>query len=711
MQLAIIAGFVWTLGDGYLHEKSINTSVVIKPVALIEGKVDNLVSSKLDYKRYFITVIKINNEHLSPLTVLIKCYLDCPELRAGETWQLLVKLQPPSSRYNPDSFDTERWLFSQEVAATGYLVNSRRNIKLSDSTGIAGYRSDLKDKLATNFTDDLVFSSLVALLLGDRSELSDEQIKHLSESGLSHLVAISGLHVSLAMFPGMLLGASVWYLGIGRTGISRQSLQWLGASATAFSFSMIAGFGIPAQRALIMALALSLIHFIGKPSSSIQRLSLTLTIILVLQPRATLALSFWLSFIITCLIVWGTNVRINYKTWNLIYLQCFLALFIYILQLFVFGKYSLASLIHNLWAIPYISLVLLPMALFWIVLEVILTITCLEIINDILGFLVYYFWYLLNLTSSVTSSLVLSHFNDVLLTILVLIVSLVTWFVRSLKSRITGIIMLCLLGRQTITDDSLILTALDVGQGTAIVISTSRQLILYDTGYGNQDYQAITSVLPQWMHRRGIDKIDSLIISHSDADHRGGFGWLTNNINISSIISNEDFNTPASTTHRKCEKGKQLQMGQLIIELLWPAFNYLDNNLQTSNDDSCVVLIKYGGRKILLTGDIGKAVENKLLTDYPDLTVDILSVPHHGSDTSSSHALLAHLKPEIALNTSGYLNRFGFPHKDVVSRYQQHGIQFYDTASAGAIEITITKSGEIILRLSRQQNPALWRRN
>ena len=148
-------------------------------------------------------------------------------------------------------------------------------------------------------------------------------------------------------------------------------------------------------------------------------------------------------------------------------------------------------------------------------------------------------------------------------------------------------------------------------------------------------------------------------------------------------------------------------MSQANVTILSPP---QDTNW-SDNDSSCVLLLEYGGVQILLTGDIERAAEARLLRDYPHLTVDVLLVPHHGSKTSSSPALLKQLQPTIAINTAGHLNRFRLPHPSVTRRYEQMGSQFYDTAVHGQITLNISPSGQLNVHSSRQQNPALWRRN
>jgi len=228
------------------------------------------------------------------------------------------------------------------------------------------------------------------------------------------------------------------------------------------------------------------------------------------------------------------------------------------------------------------------------------------------------------------------------------------------------------------------LVVFDVGQGLSVLIQRDNKAILYDTGasYPSGFNMVEAAVLP-YLQYAGIQKLDKVIISHSDNDHAGGLKVLQQSIPIDELIFNSSKNN-----NRACQQGKAFNWQGLTIEMLWP-----EKVIAKENDDSCVLLISDGKHKVLLTGDISKKVEAKLIVQYPQLQADILVVPHHGSKTSSSNAFISQLKPQFAIVSAGFLNRWHMPVVDVVQRYQANNIQLLNSAKSGQIIISFAEKG------------------
>jgi len=216
-----------------------------------------------------------------------------------------------------------------------------------------------------------------------------------------------------------------------------------------------------------------------------------------------------------------------------------------------------------------------------------------------------------------------------------------------------------------------------------------------------------------WLENLPISTITLLVVSHSDADHAGGMISVMNRWPINELLTGEDVIVPKDTRHqpslsKSCHAGQAWKWQSLSIEVLSPGAR--EKGLKAGNDTSCVLLLKIADKSILLAGDIESAAEKQLLVNYPDLSADILLVPHHGSITSSGKSFIEQINPEYAIISSGYLNRFKHPDKGVIERYQQNASQIMNTSSAGAIEVTIDKQGKLSIKQWRMEKPALWRR-
>jgi len=254
----------------------------------------------------------------------------------------------------------------------------------------------------------------------------------------------------------------------------------------------------------------------------------------------------------------------------------------------------------------------------------------------------------------------------------------------------------------------------DVGHGLSILISRDGQALLYDTGSAYPSgFNMAESVIIPYLQYAGIKHLDKIFLSHSDNDHAGGLTQLLAGINVRQLITNDSKLAKKHQQIVSCYQGMKFNWQNLSVKALWPlmpekkakldidqlsktakateiAKNDRAKTKETKqgNDDSCVLLISDGKHKVLLTGDISKKVERKLISIYPELTADVLLVPHHGSKTSSSQEFIQQLSPKIALVSSGFLNRWKMPVKQVTSRYQQQGVTLLKSSDKGQIVLT-----------------------
>jgi len=229
------------------------------------------------------------------------------------------------------------------------------------------------------------------------------------------------------------------------------------------------------------------------------------------------------------------------------------------------------------------------------------------------------------------------------------------------------------------------LVVFDVGQGLSVLIQQDNKAILYDTGASYASgFNMIEAVVLPYLQHADIKQLDKVIISHSDNDHAGGLAVLQQSIPINELI----YNMKKNKSGRVCIQGGTFDWQGLSLETLWP-----EKAISKENDDSCVLLISDGKSKVLLTGDISKKVEAKLITKYPQLHADVLVVPHHGSKTSSSSAFISHLNPKFAIVSAGFLNRWHMPVSEVTNRYQNNNVLLLNSAESGQIIFNFSDEG------------------
>jgi len=683
---------------------------------LLVGRIEDLPQYKGDIIRFGFLISHLNNQPIadnSSIKLRLSCYRHCPGFKADQKWQLLVRLKPVNGYMNPGGFDYEKWLYSKQFKATGYIVLSSQNKLLSANNGINSLRFKIRDYLSKHLVDPAIAGSAIALTLGDKSLLQNQQQQMLAKYGLSHLLAISGLHIGLSAIPGFLIAGFLWRKFHFFQKFSKIQFQWFVCLFPALFYTALSGFGLPALRAMIMLLVFAFMQLLAGSGNTYSRFSQALWIILLLQPLAVLDLSFWLSFCATAILIFLSKFsQPESALINLIKLQAQLFVLLFPIQLFIFSSVSLISPLLNFVAIPFVSLLLLPL-LFLTVLTGLLTLPISEPLFWLIELLLGLFWDLLVMLYPYAEHFYYSDSEQNYWHLLAypLFIMLLLRFRFRIKFIIVSSILLLQLDERD--SDSLRMLVLDVGQGLSISINYKDKVLIYDTAYGSMDFNTADMTLLPWLEKLPMTSIALLVISHNDADHAGGMTSIMNNRPIKELLIGPDVIVPMDTRYQPslssfCHAGQGWQWQSLSIEVLSPAVS--EKVLQAGNDTSCVLLLKFADKRILLSGDIESSAEKRLLKYYPDLSADILLVPHHGSNTSSTQFFIKQFNPEYAIISSGYLNRFKHPDDGVVGRYKQNASQVLNTSTGGAIEVTINKKGKLTIKQWRLSKPALWRR-
>ena len=627
---------------------------------------------------------------------------DIPQ--AGEHWQFTVKLKPPYGMMNPGGFDYEKWLFSKGIGATGYIKKAEDNQRLATSSQwqINAWRSELEQHIRSLIPQAEQLPLILGLAIGQRDDINQTQWQVLRDTGTSHLMAISGLHIGLASALGFLLTSAFWrYCPLTSVRIPAHRIGALGGLYTAIFYACLAGLSIPTQRALIMVSLAMLAVFFKRAFYPSHVLSLACMIVLFLDPFAVLNAGFWLSFGAVAIILMSCTQRFPGIKLAWLKIHFLMAVALIPLLIIFFNDVSVVSPIGNLMAVPLVSVLIVPL--------IILAMMLLPLSMKLSSLLLAAANYLLNCLWSILSWL--SHLSFAswqtpvypwpILVMLVLAV-LFMLLPRGFPGKYLAILLLMpLLFYKTDRPASgdVFVSVLDVGQGLASVIETTHHTLIFDTGPKySQSFNTGEAVVVPFLRYRDIDDVDMVIISHGDNDHIGGLSGILKHINVTQIMTSQPLEHKVTTL---CTAGQHWQWDQVEFKILHP----FQNQSGSDNERSCVLQIKGKNLSVLLPGDIEKQGEQILVASYgKSLKSDVLLVPHHGSKTSSSRHFIESISPKYAVFSVGFRNRYGFPVTNVVDRYRNIPSTILRTDLNGAI---LFGKGDSPI-FWRQQQEQLW---
>lgn len=639
---------------------------------------------------------------------------------SGERWRLLVRLKRPHGTLNPGGFDYQRWLFSEEIRATGYVRKSEINRRVDGPTGWNIDR--LRLQLAHRLSDILSHHPeqvgvISALTLGLRDQISDDQWQIFMRSGTNHLIAISGLHIGLVAGLVFMIGRWGWgYCSFSLQRLSAPQGATLIALLAAAGYAALAGFSIPTQRAIIM-LAVAAVALIAiKKVSALHLWGCALILVLLFDPFASLKPGFWLSFAAVLILIMGMGYRtlppgryspvLRYLM-GMLRVQWLLFFALSPLLLLLFGQMPIASPIANLVAVPIIGLLVVPLALLGLLL------TGLPFQGPSAWLLEGAAWLLkgtmaaIELIQNLMPPLLLVP-HQAWLMVPIFIGSLWLLMPRGWPGRWIApiaFVPLFFLSPSRPEQGQIRFTLLDVGQGLAAVIETRSHNLLFDSGNRfPSGFNMGNAVILPFLAHQGIRNLDRVIISHADMDHRGGIEAVIGNLPVADLMVSEALSI--KFPQRGCRSGESWQWDGIDFEILHPA--EIDGNM-SENDRSCVLKINTSNGSLLLPGDIEESAEKQLVARAGEkIKADILVAPHHGSKTSSSELFLHNVQPEWVLLPYGYRNRYRFPHEVVIKRYQDHGINKLSSADSGAIQFCLGTGCDLTPLRWRDQGKRYW---
>ena len=620
-----------------------------------------------------------------PARLRVSWYETAERPQIGDIWQFEVRLRRPRGTSNPGVFDYEAWLFRERIGATGYIVNGPRNQRLQvDTRGpVSRLRQRVVRRLEAVIDDNDTAAVAAAISIGARYGITAEQWLRYAQSGGNHL-----------------------------------KFAWLVSLMVAGGYACLSGFAVPARRASLMLLLLVVAFLWSREPRPFAILAAACLLVTMLDPLATLAPGFQLSFAAVLLLLWFAQrralesarsriARIGYRAKQLAAVQVFLLFGLLPLTVTNFGRVSFVAPAVNFVAVPLFSVVTVPFALAGLSLD-----GPLERAGDaalrIAAASIELLHWLIERSLAIPDGTVTTAVIGTVAGFCLLLVFAWALLPQGWPGRNVALLATLALVSDRVEgppEACVDVHMLDVGQGLAVVVRTRQRTLLYDTGArfpGGAD-MATRVVLP-YLSARRITRLDRLVVSHSDIDHSGGTARVLSALDVSRVLAGEP-DELAGGTAVACRRGEAWRWDGVGFRILHPP----GRGRHIGNDASCVILVEAGDARLLLTGDIESGVESVLVRSGVPGPVDIITVPHHGSPTSSSAVFIRSVSAQTALVSAGYRNRWGLPRPEVVQRWEDAGAAVLVTSYDGAIGARLCdRAGIVQLFRNRQRSRRVW---
>jgi competence protein ComEC len=732
---ALALGFAYAGGRAHLRLADALAFADEGRDVVVVGVIDSLPAQLERGQRFEFKVERVETDGVRvPARLALAWYGAGASVLPAERWRFTVRLRRPHGNFNPGGFDLEAWMLERGLRASGYVRtggSSEPPRRLAAQVADAGANVDraryrLRAALQQHLAGERYGGVLIALVLGDQRAIAESDWQLFKATGIAHLVSISGLHVTMIAALLALAAAAAWRRSARLLRLAPvQSAAALAGMTAAFAYCLLAGWGVPAQRTFFMLAVVALAMLARLPLAPALTLALAAAVVTLLDPWASSAPGFWLSFGAVAAIFLAMRGREAPSGWRrrlavATHVQLAVTVALVPLTIALFQHVSLVSPLANALAIPVVSLAVTPLALLGALFVLLpapldaLAVVCLGLGHLLFAWLAAalhwaagYAWAAVSLPAPPPWALVFAAAG-------------VLWLLapRGWSLRWLGAVWLLPLAvwpPARPASGELWVTALDVGQGAAVLLETRERVLLYDTGprYGSQADAGGRVILP-YLRWRGIERLDLIVVSHLDSDHSGGAASLLQALPRTPVATSIDPAHPmlgAAGSISRCAAGEQIAPAADGLELRFlhpPLADY--ERRRPSNAMSCVLLARFGEHRILLAGDIDAQQEAELLARAPLPALTLLAAPHHGSRHSSSPALIAAAQPRWVLFQAGYRNRFGHPDPQVLARYAAAGAVALRSDHHGALQWRLRADGarQGPPRASRQVDRRYW---
>lgn len=648
-------------------------------------------------------------------------------LLPGERWKMTVRLKAPHGNSNPGGFDFELWLLEQGIQATGYVRTSANDVapvRMGQTWQhpVEQLRYKVREAIFDRMSlpDSFKHSSeagiVAALVTGDQQSIERADWDVFRTTGVAHLMSISGLHITMFAWGAVILVGGLYRRSMRLClALPASHAALLGGLILATCYAIFSGWGVPSQRTILMLATVTLLRLFGKRWPWPTVWMLACAVVVAVDPWALLQAGFWLSFVavgvlfatehdqtdVGTLLPPSLVATLKKKLWMSGREQFIITLVLAPLTLLLFGQVSIVGLLANAFAIPWVTLVVTPLAMLGTLFSPMWDVAGLAV-SALSGLLAW-----LATLPFAALSVAVPHLLVATIAVLGGVLMVLPW---PWQWRLLGLPLLLpviLWQAPRPADGQFELIAADVGQGNAVILRTAKHTLVYDAGprYSIDSDAGHRVLVP--LLRTTNEKLDAVMLSHRDSDHSGGIKSVLAMHPKANFISSIESTHELQALHlaQRCEAGQSWVWDGVHFAVLHPSGTDYDAS-QKSNAMSCVLRISTPQASALLAGDIELAQEARLVSEQKALNSTVLLVPHHGSKTSSSAAFLDAVQPQLAVVQAGYRNRFGHPAASVTDRYAERNIKVIDTAHCGALQWSSSSPKET--RCQREIGKRYW---
>lgn len=692
--LIISIGYVSILENKYSKISDMPIKEMVTIISDIQEK---------EYKKVCTAKIVRNNKKI---LINIKMSQDIPSIKYGDSLYIEGEFKQPEEARNYKGYNYKQYLKTKKIIGTVELEKAKI-LKSSNGSFIHNIQKYIRDTINGILTDE-EGNLLLAILLGDKDKLSEDIQENFKTSNLSHMLAVSGAHVS--------------YIILGLTYVLQNSIigKKNGKIVCIFFllvFMAITNFTPSVTRACIMAILTLFSSIIYRKSDVYTNISVAALITLIFNPYSLLDLGFQLSYGGTIgIIIFIKRIqekKSNSKVINYIKQMALVSIYANIIiipiMMYHFNTVSFTFIISNIMASPILGIIVITGFLFIIASITVKPLTRLIaiFIKPILSILIK--------ISQICSKL---PFSNILVVTpymfnVISYYAIILYCIKSKKNNKCKIIICLLIVLILINfiiyifPQKLRIFFIDVGQGdSTLIITPDKKMVLIDGG-GSDSFDVGEKVLLPYLLDRRILKIDYVLISHFDTDHCGGILTIMEKVKVKNIIISEQAEHSENyerfkklMIHKRIrlievKKGDKIKIGRYSeFKILFPTSRLLSEN--PLNNNSIVAQFNYNNFKMLFTGDIEKLAEQQILkAEKAEIRADILKVAHHGSKTSSIPEFIKAVKPKIALIGVGKNNTFGHPNQQTIKNLENIKCRIYRTDLQGEIIIKIDQKGRM----------------
>ncbi|MBS1340693.1 MAG: DNA internalization-related competence protein ComEC/Rec2 [Clostridia bacterium] len=692
--LIISIGYVSILENKYSKISDMPIKEMVTIISDIQEK---------EYKKVCTAKIVRNNKKI---LINIKMSQDIPSIKYGDSLYIEGEFKQPEEARNYKGYNYKQYLKTKKIIGTVELEKAKI-LKSSNGSFIHNIQKYIKDTINGTLTDE-EGNLLLAILLGDKDKLSEDIQESFKTSNLSHMLAVSGAHVS--------------YIILGLTYVLQNSIIGkkngkIVCIIFLLVFMAITNFTPSVTRACIMAVLTLFSGIIYRKSDVYTNISVAALITLIFNPYNLLDLGFQLSYGGTIgIIIFIKRIqekKSNSKVINYIKQMALVSIYANIIiipiMMYHFNTVSFTFIISNIMASPILGIIVITGFLF------IITSITVKPLTSLIAIFIKPILSILIKISQICSKL---PFSNILVVTpymfnVISYYAIILYCIKSKKNNKCKIIICLLIVLILINfiiyifPQKLRIFFIDVGQGdSTLIITPDKKTVLIDGG-GSDSFDVGEKVLLPYLLDRRILKVDYVLISHFDTDHCGGILTIMEKVKVKNIIISEQAEHSENyerfkklMIHKKIrlievKKGDKIKIGRYSeFKILFPTSRLLSEN--PLNNNSIVAQFNYNNFKMLFTGDIEKLAEQQILkAEKAEIRADILKVAHHGSKTSSIPEFIKAVKPKIALIGVGKNNTFGHPNQQTIKNLENIKCRIYRTDLQGEIIIKIDQKGRM----------------